>query len=207
MIDTPTLEGFGLRLEPLTGKHIPELQKIALDPSIWRYMPLRIESAEDIEEMVRDSIRRAESGSQQIWVTRLMSGEVLGSSRLQDLDRKHRTAEIAFSWLTKPYRGAGVNPRVKLLQLTHAFEGLGLRRVALKTHHENLQSQRGILKLGAVYEGTFRNHLIMPDGSARHTLWYSILAEEWPEIRAALTSRISAEPMRIPSMAGAEPIQ
>ena len=85
-----------------------------------------------------------------------------------------------------------MNPEAKLLQLTYAFETLHLRRVALKTHHENLQSQAAMRKLGAQYEGTFRNHLIMPDGSARHSVWFSITQEDWPQVKSSLEQRLSS---------------
>lgn len=192
MIATPTLEGFGVRLEPIRDEHADALQAIALDPSIWRYMNLRMNTAEDVLTWISDAAREDQETTAHIWVTRLNSGEVIGSTRLFDLDAHHRRGEIGFTWLASRYRGSGVNPRVKLLQLTHAFETLGLRRVALKTHHENLQSQRGILKLGAKYEGTFRNHMVMPDGSARHTVWYSITDEEWPAVKAVLLGRIAS---------------
>lgn len=194
-MNTPTLEGYGVRLEPIAEQHLAALQSIATDPTIWRYMSLRIRTEDDVQGWVEDSICANVMDSCQIWVTCLASGHVVGSSRLFDLQPAHRTGEIGFTWLAEPYRGRGVNPQVKLLQLTHAFETLGLRRVALKTHHENLRSQRAMLKLGAKYEGTFRNHMIMPDGSVRHTVWFSIIAEEWPEVKAGLLERIAAEPL------------
>lgn len=193
MTATPTLEGFGIRLEPIREEHAEAMATIALDPSIWRYMNLRMNTAEDVLAWVSDAAREDRAATAHIWVTRLSSGEVVGSTRLFDLDAHHRRCEIGFSWLTSSFRGSGVNPRVKLLQLTHAFETLGLRRVALKTHHQNIQSQRGILKLGAKYEGTFRNHMVMPDGSTRHTMWYSIIDEEWPAVKAGLLQRIAAQ--------------
>ena len=195
MNTTPKLEGFGIRLEPIREEHTAALTAIALDPSVWRYMPLSVRTEADVIGLVETAVREDRNPASQIWVVRLASGEVVGSSRLFDLDLQHRRGEIGFSWLAGRYRGSGVNPRVKLLQLTHAFDTLGLLRVALKTHHENLQSQRGMLKLGAQYEGTFRNHMVMPDGSARHTMWYSIVADEWPAIRAALLDRVSAAPI------------
>lgn len=82
-------------------------------------------------------------------------------------------------------------PEAKLLQLTYAFEALNLNRVAFKTHHENLQSQAAIKKLGAVYEGTFRNHYVMPDGSLRNSVWFSITKDEWPEVRDGLKQRLA----------------
>ena len=195
MISTPILEGFGIRLEPIEEQHIPALQAIATEPSIWRYMPMRIETAREVSEWAITSVHANAQDSAQVWVIRLATGELLGSSRLFDLNFTHRTGEIGFTWLTASQRGSGVNPRVKLLQLTHAFEGLGLRRVALKTHHENLQSQRGILKLGAQFEGTFRNHMLMPDGTTRHTMWYSIIDTEWPAVKERLLRRVAAQPL------------
>jgi RimJ/RimL family protein N-acetyltransferase len=195
MILTPILEGFGVRLEPIREEHAAAIGAIALDPSIWRYMNLRMGTAADVRAWVSSAASEDRESSAHIWVTRLASGEAIGSTRLFDLDLHHRRGEIGFTWLTEAHRGSGVNPRVKLLQLTHAFEGLRLRRVALKTHHENLQSQRGILKLGAKYEGTFRNHMLMPDGSTRNTVWYSIIADEWPSVKERMLQRIAARPL------------
>ena len=195
MITTPILEGFGVRLEPTREAHAAAFASIALDRTTSRYMALRIENVEDVRGWVESAAHEDENTTAHIWTTCLSTGEVIGSTRLFDLDLQHRRGEIGFTWLTAPYRGSGVNPRVKLLQLTHAFETLGLRRIALKTHHENLQSQRGILKLGARYEGTFRNHMLMPDGSTRHTVWYSIVADEWPAVKDGLLQRIAAQPL------------
>lgn len=194
-MNTPLLQGHDIRLEPIAERHIPGLQAVGRDSSIWLYMPLKIQTADDVRAWAEESIRLDTTAAFQIWVTCLLSGQAVGSSRLLDLQPIHRTGEIGFSWLAKPYRGSGVNPRVKLLQLTHAFEMLGLRRVALKTHHGNRQSQRAMLKLGASYEGTFRNHMLMPDGSTRHTAWYSIIAEEWPGVKDRLLQRIGREPL------------
>ena len=131
------------------------------------------------------------------WVTILKSqspetsDKVVGTTRFIDLDLHHLTVEIGNTWLAPEHHGAGINPEAKLLQLTYAFETLHLRRVALKTHHENLQSQAAMRKLGAQYEGTFRNHYIMPDGSPRHSVWFSITQEDWPQVRERLATRLA----------------
>ena len=195
MNHTPFLEGYGVRLEPLSLAHIPALTQIALDESIWRYMSPRLTSQADVEKMVTDALADADRGVAEPWVT-FVGDEAVGATRLFDIQKAHRTAEIGFTWLAKPWRSSGVNPRVKLLQMTYGFETLGLRRIALKTHHENLHSQNAMLKLGAQYEGTFRNHMIMPDGSTRHTKWYSITAEDWPGVKAKLLDRIAGEPIQ-----------
>jgi N-acetyltransferase len=194
----PLLEGYGIRLEPLRRDHIAALTDIALEPSIWRYMNLRIESAADVSRLVEDSLREAAVGSVEPWVT-FVGDQVVGATRFLDIQPKHRTAEIGFTWLARPWRGSGVNPRVKLLQMSYGFERRELRRIALKTHHENVHSQKAMLKLGARFEGEFRNHMIMPDGTTRHTRWYSVTAEEWPAVKAALLARIAAEPLIAPA--------
>ena len=198
MNETPVLEGFGVRLEPVAKHHVEALTRIAIEPSIWRYMNLRIHTPADVQQLVEDALGAAETGTAMPWVT-TVDGEVAGATRYLDLDRVHRTVEIGFTWLARGWRGSGVNPRVKLLQLRYGFETLRMRRIALKTHHENVHSQRAMLKLGAQFEGTFRNHMIMPDGSARHTMWYSITEEEWPAIKASLLERIAGEPITKPA--------
>jgi len=139
------------------------------------------------------TLKLAEKGAQLPWVTVLKrDNRVVGSTRFIDLDMQHKTVEIGHTWITPELHAAGVNPEAKLLQLTYAFETLGLHRVAFKTHHENLQSQAAIRKLGAVYEGTFRNHYVLPDGSLRHSVWFSITKEEWPAVREGLRQRVEA---------------
>jgi len=191
---TPLLEGYGVRLEPLSLNHIDRLTPIAVDPSIWQYMPLSICNRDDMEQLVLKLLADAEKGSVQPWVI-FVGHEVAGMTSYLDIQPAHRAVEIGFTWLAKPWRASGVNPRVKLLQLTYGFETLQLRRVALKTHHGNVRSQNAMLKLGAQYEGTFRNHMIMPDGSTRHTKWYSIIAEDWPQVKQNLLNRIASEPI------------
>ena len=196
---TPTLEGPRLRLEPLTLAHLPALEQIALGPAaapIWRYMLTSVKTPADLRTWAESALKLESAGTGMPWVTVLKSqspetpDKVIGSTRYIDLDLRHRTVEIGHTWLSPEHHGAGINPEAKLLQLTYAFETLNLRRVSLKTHHENLQSQAAMRKLGAQYEGTFRNHYIMPDGSARHSVWFSITQEDWPQVRTNLLARL-----------------
>jgi RimJ/RimL family protein N-acetyltransferase len=196
VIETPVLEGRRVRLEPLTREHLPALEAIAFDPRIWRYMTVWITTPAELQAWVEKTLRLQAEGTTLPWVT-VLKGEdgaadrVVGSTRLLDYDRVHKTAELGFTWLTPLVHKTGVNREAKLLQLTYAFEVLGLRRVAFKTHHENLQSQAALAALGAIYEGTFRNHYVMPDGSQRHSLWYSITREDWPTVRSRLEERLA----------------
>lgn len=191
MSELPILEGTRVRLEPMTREHLPSLEKIAFDDRIWRYMPVRMKTPEDLREWLEKALRLKEAGTSLPWVTVLKAeNRVIGSTRFSDLDRIHETAELGHTWLAPEFHGAGLNAEAKLLQLTYAFEELKLRRVALKTHHENFQSQKAMLKIGAVEEGRFRNHFIMPDGSQRHSIWFSIIREDWPQTKSRLEARV-----------------
>jgi len=191
MSELPVLEGTRVRLEPMTGEHLPGLEKIAFDDRIWRYMPVTMKTPENLREWLEKALRLKEAGTSLPWVTVLKAeNRVIGSTRFSDLDRIHETAELGHTWLAPEFHGAGLNAEAKLLQLTYAFEELKLRRVALKTHHENFQSQKAMLKIGAVEEGRFRNHFIMPDGSQRHSIWFSIIREDWPQTKSRLEERV-----------------
>jgi N-acetyltransferase len=192
MIEVPVLEGARVRLEPLTLEHLPALEKIAFDERIWRYMTTWVRTPAELRGWVEVTLEGLAAGTALPWVTVLQeSGAVVGSTRLFDLNRVHGTVELGNTWLTPTVHGSGVNAEAKLLQLGYAFDTLGLRRVALKTHHENRQSQAAMRKLGAVYEGTFRNHYVMPDGSQRHSVWFSITRDEWPTVRSRLETRLA----------------
>ena len=189
--ETPTLEGARIRLEPLTLSHLAGLEAIAFDDRIWRYMPITVKTPDHLRGWLENALRLTGAGTTAAWATVLKSeGRVIGSTRFSDLDRAHETAELGHTWLSPEFHGAGLNAEAKLLQLIWAFEELKLRRVALKTHHENVQSQKAMRKIGAVEEGRFRNHLIMPDGSQRHSIWFSIIREEWPQVKSRLEARV-----------------
>jgi RimJ/RimL family protein N-acetyltransferase len=190
-IETPVLEGASLRLEPLSETHLPGLVEIAFDERIWRYMLLSVKTPDDLRCWLGSALQAKAAGSTMPWATVLKAeNRVIGSTRFLDLDMKHRTVEIGHTWLVPDYHGAGLNPEAKLLQLTYAFEELRMNRVALKTHHQNLQSQAAMRKMGAIEEGTFRNHYVMPDGSLRHSVWFSIIREEWPQVKSRLEERL-----------------
>ena len=195
---TPVLEGYGVRLVPLRMEHMETLRSTH-DESTWTWMNESGATPELLRAYVERAVAAAENGSALVWTTTVLHAggepEIAGCTRLADLDTQHRRAEIGWTWVAPRYRGQGLNPRVKLLQLEYAFGTLGLRRVALKTHHANLRSQGAMLKLGAQYEGTFRNHMFQPDGSSRDTKWYSILDSEWPGVRSRLLMRLLAEPL------------
>ncbi len=199
-IKTPALESHRVRLEPLTLAHLPAMEPVLLAPEAahtWRHFRDILKTPADLQTWVENALKLEAAGTGMPWATILKSPDpatpdkVVGTTRFIDLDLNNRTVEIGNTWLSPTVHGANVNPEAKLLQLTYAFETLNIRRVALKTHHENLQSQAAMRKLGAQYEGTFRNHMIMPDGSTRHSVWFSITAEDWPQVKSQLTARLA----------------
>ncbi len=192
--ETPVLDGVKVRLEPLTEAHLAALEKVAYDDRIWRYMTKRVKTHDDLRNWMNTALQAKAAGTSLPWVTVLKSeNRVIGSTRFADLDLTHRTVELGNTWLAPQYHGTGLNPEVKLLQLAYAFEDLKLNRVAFKTHHENLQSQAAMRKMGAIEEGTFRNHYVMPDGTQRHSVWFSIIREDWPQVRSRLEQRLQQE--------------
>jgi RimJ/RimL family protein N-acetyltransferase len=119
------------------------------------------------------------------------TGRAVGSTRFGDIAPEHGRVEIGWTWIAPSHQRTAVNTEAKLLQLTYAFEELGATRVALKTDGRNLRSQAAIERLGAVREGVLRRHIRMPDGFMRDTVYYSILADEWPSVKARLEARLA----------------
>jgi N-acetyltransferase len=192
IVEPVVLEGRLVRLEPLNMDHLPALAEVAFSPTIWKWMPMYVTSEADLRLWIEQALDQAAVGRALPWITWSKgSGRIIGSTRYMDIDVHNRGLEIGGTWLAPAYQRSGINLEVKYLQLRHAFEVLGAVRVSFKTHHNNLQSQTSIAALGAKPEGVFRNHMIMPDGSFRHSFWYSIIQEEWPEIKAGLEARMA----------------
>jgi RimJ/RimL family protein N-acetyltransferase len=104
---------------------------------------------------------------------------------------EHRRLEIGWTWVASAYQRTGLNREAKLLQLTHAFEVLGANRVEFKTHSRNERSRTALAGIGATFEGVFRQHTIMPDGSLRDSAYFSIISPEWPAVKAALVEGLA----------------
>lgn len=188
-----TLEGEHVTLEPLSLDHLPELARIAFEPSIWLWTQKRVTSAAELRAFVESALAEAVEGKALPWATRSKAdGRLAGSTRFMDIVPAHRTLEIGGTWLNPAFHRSGINVEAKYLQLTHAFQVMGARRVSFKTHHQNLKSQTAIRALGASEEGVFRNHMIHSDGTARHSMWFSIVAEEWPAVKSRLEARLAA---------------
>ncbi len=182
------LQGKHVRLEPLTEEHIPALAEIGVGQPFWGFMVYgSMNSTEDMGNWVRDILSRAAAGTDVPFVaSHLASGHVAGATRYMNIMPKDRGLEIGGTWYGLEFQRTIVNTECKYLLLRHAFETLGCIRVQLKTDLRNERSQKAIERIGAVKEGVLRNHMILPDGYIRHSVFYSILDTEWKEIKKRL---------------------
>ena len=188
-LEPTVLEGRFVRLEPLEPKHYSGLYT-SLEPLELCFVAAPTYWAADSLEAFQAKVTW-ESNRIPFAVLSRETGEVIGSSSFLDPSEAHRGVEIGATWIHSSQFGQASNPEMKLLMLEHAFETLGAIRVQFKTHHQNLRSQRAIEKLGATREGVLRNHMIYPDGSLRHSVYFSILDTEWPGVKAGLLERLA----------------
>lgn len=193
LVEPVTLDGRRVRLEPASPKHARDLAALA-EPEVFRFFagprPLS-PTPEGVEAFIQAAW--AMSDVRIFAIVLKETGKAVGTTSYLDVRPAHRGLEIGMTWIGRPYQGSYVNPECKLLLLEHAFERLGCIRVQLKTDRRNVQSQAAIEKLGAAKEGILRNHIVMPDGYFRDTVYYSILPDEWPAIRAGLERRLPPE--------------
>jgi N-acetyltransferase len=188
-----TLQGKYVRLEPMTEAHAPALAELGVGQPFWDFMIYgRMETEDDMREWVQDILARAEKGTDVPFVAiHSYSGHVAGASRYMNIMPKDRGLEIGGTWYGPEYQRTVVNTECKYLLLKHAFEKLGCIRVQLKTDLRNERSQRAIERLGAVKEGVLRNHMILPDGYFRHSVYYSMLDTEWPAVKKRLEEMLN----------------
>lgn len=192
IVEPVTLTGKFVRLEPLTEEHVPGLALIANDPSIWRFMLYGpVTSEAKMAEWVQDMLVRKSAGADQPFVVRhLASGKLAGATRYLEIRPPHRGLEIGGTWYGKEYQRTSVNTEAKYLLLRHAFETLGCIRVQFKADSRNEPSLKAIERLGAVREGLLRNHMILEDGFIRHSVYFSILDSEWPQVKTRLEEKL-----------------
>jgi RimJ/RimL family protein N-acetyltransferase len=182
-----TLEGRTVRLEPLALRHLDALCAVGLDPSLWALTTVRVASRDDMRRYVQTALADQDAGSALPFATvERATGIVVGSTRFGSVVPEHRRVEIGWTWIAAPWQRTGVNTEAKYLMLRHAFEVMGCRRVELKTSALNSRSRAAMLRIGATEEGTMRRHMVNPDGSARDSVYFSVIDEEWPAARQRL---------------------
>lgn len=189
-VEPVRLEGRTIHLEPLSPDHVPGLWPHA-GPEVFQWLAdlPRDGSYEAFRDWIGDVIRKPASLT--FALVRADTGEPVGVSGYLDIRPEHRGLEIGRTWIGKANQGSRVNPESKYLLFRHAFETLGALRVQLKTDLLNLHSQRAIEKLGAVREGVLRQYQIRSNGVVRDTVMYSVLAGEWPALKARLEARLA----------------
>ncbi|MFJ2276288.1 GNAT family N-acetyltransferase [Streptomyces sp. NPDC087866] len=185
-----TLTGRHVRVEPLAPAHLDDLFAAGgNDDDVWRWLGTPTpRTPQELE--ARLAALLADPSYLPFAVVDLASGRAVGWTTYMDVDVKNERLEIGWTWYGRAYWRTAVNTETKLLLLTHAFEELGMGRVQLKTDHLNERSQAAIARLGARREGVLRRHRRRPDGSWRDTVYFSLLAQEWPEAKGRLVARI-----------------
>jgi RimJ/RimL family protein N-acetyltransferase len=186
------LERDGIRLEPLTEDHHDALVRAAADGRLWELWFTSVPSAEGTLEYIRTALQGQRDGHMLPWAVRdLASGVVIGSTRYHDIVAAIDRVEIGYTWYAQGSQRTRVNTVCKVMLLAHAFDTVGCRVVGLRTDNFNLRSQRAIEALGAKKDGVIRRHAARRDGTARDTVMYSILVEEWPDVRRHLELRLA----------------
>ncbi|HMR98334.1 MAG TPA: GNAT family protein [Anaerolineales bacterium] len=188
-----TLTGTHVRLEPMTLEHVEGLAEIGVGHDFWDFMVYgKMENAEDMRGWVADILARAAKGTDLPFVAvHLASGRVAGAARHLHIMPHDRGLEVGGTWYGLDFQRTAVNTECKYLLFRHAFETLGAIRLQLKTDSRNERSQRAIERIGAVKEGVLRNHMILPDGVIRHSVYYSILDTEWEGVKKRLEERLA----------------
>ncbi len=187
-----TLEGGGIRLEPLTPEHRDALAAAAADGRLWELWYTAVPAPEKTDQYIADALAGQAAGHMLPWVVReLATDTIAGSTRFHDIVAPIDRVEIGYTWYAARWQRSYVNTSCKLLLLTHAFETLACKVVGLRTDNFNVRSQRAIEALGAKKDGVIRHHQARRDGSARDSVMYSILAAEWPDVKRHLALRLA----------------
>lgn len=188
------LRGKHIRLEPMTTKHIHGLAEIGVGQTFWDFMLYgEMNTEADMANWAKEILSRAERGTDLPFVViHLDSDRVAGATRYLNIMPQDRGLEIGGTWYGLEFQRTAVNTECKYLLLQHAFETLGCIRVQLKTDSRNERSQRAIERIGARKEGILRNHMILPDGRYRHSVYYSILESEWTDVKKKLEKMMKA---------------
>ena len=184
-----------MRLEPLAQRHADDLWEASRDPRVWRWLPIvQPQTPRRVAGLDGRRARRASTEGSTSRSRRCSpaTGRAVGSTRFLALRPEHGSLEIGWTWLTPAAWGTGANAEAKLLQLEHAFDVLGCRRVEFKTDALNERARPALAALPAAFEGIHRKHMLVRGGQNRDSAWYSVVDDEWPVVREALRERVAA---------------
>jgi N-acetyltransferase len=189
-LEPVTLAGPHARLEPLSQDHRDDLVFAVKDGELWKLWYTSIPSPEKMQAEIERRLKLQAAGGMLPFTVKDADGGVAGMTTYMNVDAGNRRVEIGSTWYAKRVQRSALNSQCKLLLLTHAFEKLDCIAVEFRTHFFNHQSRRGIERLGAKQDGILRSHQIAPNGALRDTVVYSIIASEWPTVKAHLTYQL-----------------
>jgi RimJ/RimL family protein N-acetyltransferase len=187
-----TLEGHGVRLEPLALAHRDGLAAAAADGRMWELWYTSVPAPQELDGYLNTALEGQRAGHMLPWAVReLATGAIAGTTRFHDIVASIDRVEIGWTWYAARWQRTHVNTACKLLIFGHAFEQLGCAVVGLRTDNFNFASQRAIAALGAKKDGVLRHHQARRDGSARDSVMFSVLAGEWPDVKRHLALRLA----------------
>ncbi len=185
-----TLQGAHMRLESLQSGHAAQLRDAASDGELWRLWYTSVPTPDCVEAYIATALAERDAGTCLPFAVRDADGVIVGSTRYCYADAVNRRLEIGYTWYATRVQRTGLNTEAKLLLLRHAFETLDCIAVEFRTNWFNQRSRAAIARLGAKQDGILRNHIVMPDGSYRDTVVFSIIASEWPAVRRNLLFKL-----------------
>ncbi len=187
------LESARVRLEPLAERHFDELISVSKPAEIWTHLSIKGDDSETLRTTLKSALLKKISGEEYPFIIKdKPTGGIIGCTRYMEMMQEHRKLEIGWTWYIPSYWATGYNTECKLLLLTYAFETLNAVRVQLKTSGNNLRSQAAIKKIGAIYEGTLRKARMSNSGEVKDTAMFSIVDDEWNNVKNMLTEKIQA---------------
>jgi len=185
------LKGKRAQIIPLQKIHLNDLLEAGRNPDIWEHLQMSVSNISEMENFINIALANKENGTEFPFVVIDQAlNKIVGSTRFLDIRWNNKGLEIGSTWLNPTVWASDFNAECKYLLLKFCFEELKLIRIQFKTDNLNLRSQKAILKLGASYEGTLRNHMIRRNGTFRHSVYFSIIVEEWAEIKSSLEKKL-----------------
>jgi RimJ/RimL family protein N-acetyltransferase len=188
-----TLTGTRVQLQPLSESHLDPLSEVGLDPDLWKWIPIQVIDRDQMLRYIQSALAEQQKGVSIPFATiDRASNKVVGSTRFMSIDVPNKRLEIGATWIAKPWQRTSINTEAKYLMMRHAFETLGCNRLEWKTDALNTQSRNAILRLGAKQEGIFRHHVVTWTGRLRDSVYFSVIAPEWPEVKKGLEAKINS---------------
>jgi N-acetyltransferase len=190
-LEASVLEGRFVRLEPLAERHAEGLREAIRDGELWKLHVTLVPHPDEVPQFIAEALDAHSQGQELPFATvDKVGGRIAGSTRFMKVQLPHKRTEIGFTFLGKSWQRTRINTEAKLLMLTHAFEHLGMNRVELLTDYLNTASRNAILRLGAKQEGVLRSHMVMRGGRIRDSVIFSIVRDEWPDVRERLSGKL-----------------